>query len=511
MPNWLELQGIRLGNGTIVTTDPADFDTDGDGLSDGEEVGTRQTGPDGDYYDGITDPTNADTDGDGLDDADEVYGITNPVNADTDGDGLDDALELDRGFDPLNVNPDGDSFSDAAEYQRGSDPFTYDLTGWEYAAAVVAGFTIGDAGQNMVDLGWLNPAHLQSFGYIAGWLASGFFVIGDIRDTLASLVRGDIADTFLNAIGLIPLLGDGTKVVRVVGTYLGWLSEMKVALGRWLFKQFEDAQQLRIVALPLFGYTDEITVLLTKSDADELIAKGNDLDAIKALTARHPGKLSLSTRLPDMIDWGNVDDARKLHWPDVQGREFAQAESTEAAVEYGRLLYWLGEPDYSEHLLYAAHTYLGTDSSAYALLAAGNLVRLAGDTQQAQALWTKSYEAYQQIVPATGKQTVHNLQTIIETCFFLRRYPELTEYAHQFAARSVHRDLRAFTVPRLAAADDAQDQEAVLRVATHFAEQIRSSRSRIASTGHITLWDWYEIALRLAKDLGADISEEALP
>lgn len=43
----------------------------------------------------------------------------------------------------------------------------------------------------------------------------------------------------------------------------------------------------------------------------------------------------------------------------------------------GRLLYWLGEPDYSEHLRYAAHTYLGTDSSAYTLLTAGNLVRLA--------------------------------------------------------------------------------------------------------------------------------------
>ncbi len=256
------------------------------------------------------------------------------MNADTDGDGLDDAIELYSGFDPLNINPDGDSFSDAEEYARDSDPFYYDLTGWEYAAAVVAGFTLGDAGQNMVDLGWLNPAYLQSFGYIGGWLASGFFVIGDIRDTLASLVRGDIADTFLNAIGLIPLLGDGTKVVRVVGTYLGWLSELKVAMGRWLFKQFEDAQPLRIVASPLFGYTDEITVLLTKSDADELIAKGNDLDAIKALTARHPGKLSLSTRLPDMIDWEKVDDARKLHWPNVQGREFAQAESTEAAVEY---------------------------------------------------------------------------------------------------------------------------------------------------------------------------------
>ena len=152
----------------------------------------------------------------------------------------------------------------------------------------------------------------------------------------------------------------------------------------------------------------------------------------------------------------------------------------------GRLLYWLGEPDYREHLRYAAHTYLSTNSSAYALLTAGNLMRLAGDTQQAQTLWTKSYEAYEQLVPATGKHTVHNLHTIIQTCFFLGRYTELAAYAQQLAARSSDRELPVFTIARLAAADHAQDQEAVMRVATHFAERIRATRSRIASTGYIS-------------------------
>ena len=55
-----------------ITTDPAEFDRDGDGLSDGAEAGARQTGPDGDDDDGITDPTKADTDGDGLNDLDEI-------------------------------------------------------------------------------------------------------------------------------------------------------------------------------------------------------------------------------------------------------------------------------------------------------------------------------------------------------------------------------------------------------------------------------------------------------
>ncbi len=69
---------------SIYFTDPNDPDTDGDGLTDGEEVLDITCGPD---------PTNADTDGDTLLDGDEVAFGTDPCNADTDGDGLDDAVD----------------------------------------------------------------------------------------------------------------------------------------------------------------------------------------------------------------------------------------------------------------------------------------------------------------------------------------------------------------------------------------------------------------------------------
>ena len=77
-----------------VGTQPFLPDTDGDGLSDGDEV---------DFYG--TDALRADTDGDGLDDADELetYG-TNPLLADTDGDGVLDAAEIAAGSDPLDVS-----------------------------------------------------------------------------------------------------------------------------------------------------------------------------------------------------------------------------------------------------------------------------------------------------------------------------------------------------------------------------------------------------------------------
>lgn len=76
-------------------TNPTLADTDGDGLSDSDEVNTHGS-----------DPTVADTDGDGIDDGDEVSDgngfVTNPNLADSDGDGFNDGLEITEGTDPTN-------------------------------------------------------------------------------------------------------------------------------------------------------------------------------------------------------------------------------------------------------------------------------------------------------------------------------------------------------------------------------------------------------------------------
>ena len=73
-------------------------DTDGDGLSDGEEVTVLGTNP-----------ISADTDGDGLPDGEEVIAgtdgfVTNPLRADTDGDGFIDSFEIALESDPLDPN-----------------------------------------------------------------------------------------------------------------------------------------------------------------------------------------------------------------------------------------------------------------------------------------------------------------------------------------------------------------------------------------------------------------------
>ncbi len=120
---------------TDTGTDPLVADTDGDGLTDGDEVNVYGS-----------DPTVADTDGDGLADGSEVntHG-TDPADADSDDDGYGDGDEVDNGVSPLDdqdVPPDNDGdfvsdlndpdddddgLTDEAEINtHGTDPFDSD-------------------------------------------------------------------------------------------------------------------------------------------------------------------------------------------------------------------------------------------------------------------------------------------------------------------------------------------------------------------------------------------------
>ncbi len=117
-------------------TDPLNPDTDNDGLNDGEEVNKYKTDPlkadtdndglsDGDEVIKYkTDPTNKDTDGDGLFDGEEVQTFsTNPLNKDTDGDGLSDYDEVNTyKTNPLVKDTDGGTVDDGTEVNRGTNP-----------------------------------------------------------------------------------------------------------------------------------------------------------------------------------------------------------------------------------------------------------------------------------------------------------------------------------------------------------------------------------------------------
>lgn len=96
---------------TLSDQELMDRDSDGDGLSDYDEM----------YIYG-TDPLNPDTDGDGLSDYDEifVYG-TDPLTKDTSGNGFTDGQEVEMGTNP--IDPDDPPFIRSYELQPVSFPF----------------------------------------------------------------------------------------------------------------------------------------------------------------------------------------------------------------------------------------------------------------------------------------------------------------------------------------------------------------------------------------------------
>lgn len=101
--------------------DPDTPDTDGDGLTDEDEI-----------FEHGTDPLVKDTDNDGISDGDAVlvYGL-DPLNPDSDGDGISDGDELNKyRTDPLSADSDEDGLTDYEEiFVYGSDPNNEDTSG----------------------------------------------------------------------------------------------------------------------------------------------------------------------------------------------------------------------------------------------------------------------------------------------------------------------------------------------------------------------------------------------
>jgi len=118
--NWIDNNDDDIINdGDLVS---GMIDTDGDGLSDSEELRGRIVTiyfSDGteEKREVTSDPTKADTDNDGLSDLVERTSSSNPRSSDTDSDGLSDALEWNVIFSSArNQDSDGDGLSDGGEH-----------------------------------------------------------------------------------------------------------------------------------------------------------------------------------------------------------------------------------------------------------------------------------------------------------------------------------------------------------------------------------------------------------
>lgn len=134
------------------------------------------------------------------------------TNEDSDEDGLPDYYEengyrdgFGRWYAPDPDTIDTDGHSDSEEWY---DPLVYE----ERFDSLAMGreFPLGE---------WGADDHNNLY-YLGGWVASGIIVIGDIRDIVATLSRGDLVGTGLNLAALIPAYGDAAKIAAVVGRFV---------------------------------------------------------------------------------------------------------------------------------------------------------------------------------------------------------------------------------------------------------------------------------------------------
>ncbi len=146
-------------------TNPLESDSDGDTLTDGDEVNVYGT-----------DPMKQDTDDDGLSDAEELADGTLPNNPDTDSDTMTDGWEVAHGLDPLVDDADGDmdqdGFTNVEEFNADTDPGkpwsipVPPQTGTALSFDGVDDFlNLGDvavAGNQLTVEAWVNPRSIGS-------------------------------------------------------------------------------------------------------------------------------------------------------------------------------------------------------------------------------------------------------------------------------------------------------------------------------------------------------------
>jgi von Willebrand factor type A domain/Bacterial TSP3 repeat len=277
-----EVQGIYVMSlGRIVKTDPLLFDSDSDGFSDSAELGPLFKAPlvalSPYAAKGFSDPMSKDGDGDGIEDADEYRLGTNPLSADSDGDGLKDNDELTiHGTDPSLEDTDGDGLSDGVEISKkseGYDPLVIDYKNTSaFRSELWEGFIYGDSRE------------VDTVPKVIGQVASGLLVFGDIRDYFALMSKGENFGAAITAVGLIPAGGDIVKTAAIAKKFVTKSPSAKFALTKQIAKVFGSntaekvAKEIGETALELAAKNKK-GIWLTATSASK---RGKDLEVVYA-------------------------------------------------------------------------------------------------------------------------------------------------------------------------------------------------------------------------------------
>lgn len=234
LPDEVEQAGWTTDLGTEYRTDPRVADTDGDGLTDGDEAGaltgwSAERSEDDDAaeaapalesgtYSGYSDPLASDSDGDALGDAHEADLGLDPLDSDSDDDDLKDGPEVEVvGTDPETVDTDGDGFADGFEQankeSQGLNPLWVDIkvSKTDHVVDFAKGAVLGDLDRED-SLAWLAgnlTSGASSTVPVVGWVVGG---VADVRDAIGSAIHADWVGSGFSAAGVLPYGGDAVAI-----------------------------------------------------------------------------------------------------------------------------------------------------------------------------------------------------------------------------------------------------------------------------------------------------------
>jgi tetratricopeptide (TPR) repeat protein len=176
----------------------------------------------------------------------------------------------------------------------------------------------------------------------------------------------------------------------------------------------------------------------------------------------------------------------------------------------GRCLRWLGEDEEAaEQFRIAARKYpVGKPPQGSGFLAAGNLYRLAGEHDEARALFSRgrdlllariNYKLEDEGDYVDKDYLLADLTDLHLCCFFLGRYEEVEDL--EAFERRVDPSRTISWTGRIARAKRLGDLGEAIRAADEVSEGIRKHRSKVTNTGLVNDWDIYELALQTEAEL----------
>jgi uncharacterized protein YjbI with pentapeptide repeats len=219
---------------------------------------------------------------------------------------------------------------------------------------------------------------------------------------------------------------------------------------------------------------------------------------------------------------GNVvrvsSDERKLRKELEKIRQ--QMESWESWYLHeaaGRCLRWLGESEEAaRHFSIAARKRpVGNPPQGDSLVAAGNLHRLAGEHEEARALFSHGRDLLRVKIESKLEDQgddvdrdylLGDLTYLGLCCFFLGRYEEVKDLER--FKRQVDPSHTISWTDRLARVRRIRDLSEAIRATDEVSERIRKHRSKITDTGFVTDWDFYELALQTEEELRLESAED---